>query len=67
MKHIDIRDCVNARAIDIHHISGVNIPADLFMKPLNKIIHTRWLACLRLDAGQGGVLAEEDVTHIQGT
>lgn len=71
MKHIDIqahyiRDCMNAHAIDIHHISGADNPSDLLTKPLNKIIHTKWLACLRLDVGQGGVSAEEGVTHIQG-
>jgi hypothetical protein len=40
MKHIDIRahyirDCVNMRAIDVHHISGVDNPSDLLTKPLN--------------------------------
>jgi hypothetical protein len=39
MKHIDIqshfiRDSVNKRLIDIHHIPGVENPADLFTKPL---------------------------------
>jgi hypothetical protein len=59
MKHINIRahyirDCVNAHTIDVHHISGVDNPADLLTRPLNKIIHAKWLKCLRLDAGQGG-------------
>jgi hypothetical protein len=40
MKHIDIRahyirDCMNMRAIDVHHISGVDNPSDLLTKPLN--------------------------------
>jgi hypothetical protein len=61
MKHIDIRahfirDCVNKRIIDVHHIPGINNPADLLTKPLNKIVHAKWLACLRMDADQGGVL-----------
>jgi Reverse transcriptase (RNA-dependent DNA polymerase) len=61
MKHIDIRahfirDCVNSRIIDVHHIPGVDNTADLLTKPLNKIIHAKWLKCLRMDEGQGGVL-----------
>jgi hypothetical protein len=64
MKHIDIRahyirDCVNKRSIDVHHIPGVDNPADLLTKPLAKVIHSKWLTRLRLDAGQGGVLSAE--------
>jgi hypothetical protein len=66
MKHIDIRahyirDCVNKRSIDVHHIPGVDNPADLLTKPLAKIIHSKWLTRLRLDAGQGGVSSAEVV------
>lgn len=40
MKHIDIRahfirDAVNHRLIDVHHIPGVENPADLLTKPLH--------------------------------
>ena len=60
MKHIDIRahfirDCVNSKIIDVHHISGVDNTADVLTKPLNKVIHAKWLKCLRMDEGQGGV------------
>jgi hypothetical protein len=60
MKHIDIRahfirDCVNKHLIDVHHIPGIDNPADLLTKPLNKIIHHKWLHSLRLDNDQGGV------------
>ena len=60
MKHIDIRvhfirDCVNSKIIDVHHISGVDNTVDVLTKPLNKVIHTKWLKCLRMDEGQGGV------------
>lgn len=61
MKHIDIRahfirDCVNNHLIDVHHIPGDQNTADILTKPLDKIIHSKWLRCLRMDAGQGGVL-----------
>jgi hypothetical protein len=44
MKHIDIRlhfvrDCVNNRIIDVHHIPGIQNSADLFTKNLDKVIH----------------------------
>ena len=62
MKHIDIRahwhfirDCVNSKIIDVHHISGVDNTAYMLTKPLNKIIHAKWLKSLRMDEGQGGV------------
>ena len=60
MKHIDIhahfiRECVNNKIIDVHHIPGTNNPADMLTKPLQKIIHAKWLKSLRMDADQGGV------------
>jgi hypothetical protein len=57
MKHIDlrahfIRDCVNRRLIDVHHIPGVQNPADLLTKPLHHLIHQKWLHLCRLDVDQ---------------
>jgi hypothetical protein len=54
MKHIDIRfhfirDCVNNCFIDIHHIPGIENPADLFTKPLQRTIHIKWVSRLRID------------------
>ena len=48
MKHIDIRshfirDCVNYRLVDVHHIPGIENPADLLTKPLHRVIHQKWL------------------------
>ena len=48
MKHIDIRahfirDAVNDRLIDVHHIPGVENPADLLTKPLHRFTHNKWL------------------------
>jgi hypothetical protein len=59
MKHINIRvhfilDCVNQHLIDVHHIPGIDNIADVLTKPLNKIIHAKWLKCLQMDKGQGG-------------
>jgi hypothetical protein len=58
MKHIDIRahfirSCVNRKIIDVHYIPGIHNPADLFTKPLEKIIHFKWLERIRLDISQG--------------
>ena len=57
MKHIDIRvhfvrDCVNRRLIDVQHLPGIQNPSDLFTKPLDKVLHLKWLHCLRLDVAQ---------------
>ena len=57
MKHIDIRahfirDCVNDGVIDVTHIPGVENPADLLTKPLDKTIHRKWLQRIRLDVDQ---------------
>lgn len=57
MKHIDIRvhfirDCVNHGFIDVQHIPGIQNPADLLTKPLEKLVHQKWLHCLRLDLSQ---------------
>jgi hypothetical protein len=61
MKHIAIRehfirDCVMKRLIDVVHVSNKENIADLFTKPLHRILHSRWVKMLRLDASQGGVL-----------
>ena len=61
MKHIDlrqhfIRDCVNSRVIDVHHIPGIQNPADLLTKPLDKFTHQKWLTMLRLDINQPTIL-----------
>jgi hypothetical protein len=60
MKHIDlrahfIRDCVNRRIIDVHHIPGVENPADLLTKPLDKLPHQKWLSIIRLDIDQNSI------------
>ena len=60
MKHIDIRahfirECVNNKIIDVHHIPSTSNPADLLTKPLEKIVHQKWLKSLWMDADQGGV------------
>jgi len=49
VKHINIRDIVNRRLIDIHHIPGAENPADLLIGPLGRLIHTKWLARISLD------------------
>ena len=51
IKHIDIRthfirDAVNLRLIDVHHIPGTENPADIIdmlTKPLNRTVHQKWL------------------------
>jgi hypothetical protein len=63
MKHIDIRfhfirDCVQQGQLDIIHIAGIENVADILTKPLARIIHEKWLKCLRMDRDQGGVLLE---------
>jgi hypothetical protein len=60
MKHIDIRahfvrDCVNRRIIDVHHIPGVQNPADLLTKPLQTTIHLKWLQHIRLNVDQTSI------------
>jgi hypothetical protein len=60
MKHIDIRahfirDCVNTNTIDVIHIPGVENPADLLTKPLEKVTHRKWLKRIRLDIEQSKV------------
>jgi hypothetical protein len=59
MKHIDlrehfIRDCVNNRHIEVIHIPGIENSADLLTKPLDSVIHKKWIQSLRLDSVQGG-------------
>jgi hypothetical protein len=67
MKHISIRehfirDCVMKRLIDVIHISNRENIADLFTKPLHRVLHTRWIKMLRLDASQGGVLESDSAS-----
>jgi hypothetical protein len=57
MKHIDIRahfirDCVNRRIVDVHHIPGAQNPADLLTKSLPHVTHFKWLRMIRLDTDQ---------------
>jgi hypothetical protein len=64
MKHIDlrfhfIRDCVQKRQIDVIYVPRTENVADLFAKPLNRIMHRRWVDLLGLDRDQGGVLKME--------
>jgi hypothetical protein len=64
MKHIAIRehfirDCVMKRLIDVVYVSNKENIADLYTKPLHRILHSRWVKMLRLDAGQGGVLKSD--------
>jgi hypothetical protein len=49
-KHIDsdirahfIRDSVNRRLVDVHHIPGSENPADLLTKPFAHVIHVEWI------------------------
>ena len=61
MKHIDIRahfirDCVNNGVINVHHIPGVENPSDLLTKPLDRIVHDKWLSTLRLNVNQENVV-----------
>ena len=60
MKHIDIRihfirECVNNRILTVHHVPGIENSADLFTKPLEKVIHRKWLTSLRLDIDQSSM------------
>jgi hypothetical protein len=53
MKHIDIRahfirDCVNKQLVDVHHIPGIENPANLLTKPLHRSIHLKWLTCISM-------------------
>ena len=57
MKHINIcvhfvRECINRRLIDVQHLPGIQNPSDLFTEPLEKVLHLKWLHCLRLDVTQ---------------
>ena len=60
MKHIDIRlhfvrDCVNNHVIDVKHIPGIQNSADLFTKPLDKVVHQKWVSSLRLHIDQANL------------
>jgi hypothetical protein len=57
MKHIDIRahfirDTVNHRLVDVHHIPSVENPADLLTKPLHRVTHQKWLTRLNMHEDQ---------------
>ena len=57
LKHIDIRihfirDCVNKQVLKVEHIPGIQNSADLLTKPLEKIVHRKWLTALHLDIDQ---------------
>jgi hypothetical protein len=61
MKHIDIRahfirDCVNRRLVDVQHLPGIQNPSDLFTKPLDRVLHQKWIHCLRLDVNQDKIV-----------
>jgi hypothetical protein len=69
MKHINIRehfirDLVNSSLIDIIHVSNSENPADLFTKPLGRVLHQRWCHIIRLDVDQGGVSSIDPVSSI---
>ena len=58
MKHIDIRahfirDMVNWQLIDVHHIPGIENPADLMTKPLHRTIHLKWLTHISMNKDTG--------------
>jgi hypothetical protein len=64
MKHIAIRehfirDCVMKRLIDVIHVADKENIADLLTQPLHRVLHTRWISILPLDASQGGVLESD--------
>ncbi len=53
MKHIDIqahfiRDSVNCRLINVHHIPGIENPANLLTKPLHYTTHQKWLVWISM-------------------
>jgi hypothetical protein len=65
MKHISIRehfirDCIGKRLINVIHINGKDNPADIFTKPLGRVLHAHWVNRLNLRASQGGVLKSDD-------
>jgi len=58
MKHINIRahfirDTVNQQLIDVHHIPGIENPADLMTKPLQCTIHLKWLTHISMNKDTG--------------
>jgi hypothetical protein len=61
MKHIAIRehfirDCIVKRLVDVIYVSNKENIADIFTKPLHRVLHAQWVKMLGLDASQGGVL-----------
>jgi hypothetical protein len=60
MKHIDIRvhfirDCVNNGLVEVFHIPGSEMVADIFTKALPAPAHHKWLKVLTLLSDHGGV------------
>ena len=54
MRYIDVHahficDTVNCRLIDVLHIPNIENPTDLFTKPLQCVIHFKWLMHLNLN------------------
>jgi hypothetical protein len=65
MKHISIRehfirDCITKKLIVVTHIDGKENDADIFTKPLGRILHSQWVRKFDLRASQGGVLDIDD-------
>jgi hypothetical protein len=66
MKHISIhehfiRDCISKRLVEVVHIDGKDNDADIFTKPLGRVLHSQWVTRFHLHATQGGVLNGEDM------
>ena len=65
MKHISIRehfirDCISRGLINVVHINGKDNDADIFTKPLGRVLHSQWVTKYNLRATQGGVLSSGD-------
>jgi hypothetical protein len=65
MKHIAIRehfirDCIARSIISVVHVNGKDNDADVFTKPLGRVLHGQWVSKYNLRATQGGVLEAED-------
>jgi hypothetical protein len=70
MKHISIRehfirDCVMKRLVNVVYVSNQENTADLFTKPLGRILHSRWVEMLGLGVGQGGVSECDRATKLK--
>jgi hypothetical protein len=72
MKHISIRehfirDCITRGLINVVHINGKDNDADIFTKPLGRVLHGQWVARHNLRATQGGVLSTGDAEETMDT